>query len=433
MNFSSPFVIIFLAGTVLNFLLENFLEFIDFKNRKTNGQKIPQGLEGAVKPETLAKTCIYEDAKYKLWVPENILHTVLSLVLVCSGFYFWLLNFINSRITQNSFLILMLFTILASIPSMILNLPFDLYHEFVIEKKFGFSMMTFRLWLLDSLKGFIVNMILIATLFAIMTVIFSKFENSWWIFTGIAYISFSLIISIIFPLFIAPLFNKFSPLEEGELKDRLEKLLQKCGFKSSGLFLMDASKRSKHSNAYFTGFGKSKRVVLFDTLIAQLTPEEIESVLGHELGHFKKHHIIKRLCVMIPVIIAMLYIAFALSRTPAVFEAFGFDFSAGNWGSVPKFAGIFLLGIIFGGYGIFFGAVNNYFSRKDEFEADAFAKDICGTGQNLATALIKLNTENMSEISVPPIYSLFNYSHPPLPERLRALNFQAENSAGEKL
>lgn len=432
MNFSSPFVIIFLAGTILNFLLDNFLEFIDFKNRKNNGQKIPQELEGSVKPETLAKTCLYEDAQYKLWIPENILRTLLSLVLICSGFYFWLLNFINSSITQNSFLILMLFTIFASIPGIILNLPFELYHEFVLEKKFGFSTMTFKLWILDAIKEFIVNMLLIAALFAIMSVIFNKFENSWWLFIGIAYISFSLIISIIFPLFIAPLFNKFSPLEKGELKERLEKLLQKCGFKSSGLFVMDASKRSKHSNAYFTGFGKSKRVVLFDTLIAQLTPAEIESVLGHELGHFKKHHIIKRLCAMIPVIIAMLYAAFALSRSPAVFEAFGFDFSAGNWGAVPQFAGLFLLGIIFGGYGIFFGAVNNYFSRKDEFEADAFAKDICGTGQNLATSLIKLNTENMSEISVPAIYSLFNYNHPPLLERLRALNFQAEKSINQE-
>lgn len=421
MNFLNPFVIIFLIGTFLSFTFENFLEFIDYKNRKKNGRTIPQELEGVVTFETLDKTCKYEDAKYKLWLPSNILATAVSLVLIFSGFYPWLLQILNSNVTQNSFVLLLLFMVLSSIPGDILGLPFELYGEFKIEKQFGFSNQTLKSWFFDGLKEFVLNIIMTAILLGLMILIFNHFENSWWFFLGVAYIAVSLLISIIYPLFIAPLFNKFTPLPEGELKTRLESLLQKCGFKSSGLYVMDASKRSNHSNAYFTGFGKSKRVVLYDTLISQLSPEEIEAVLGHELGHFKKKHIVKKMCTMIPIIIVMLYFAFVLSRTPSVFEAFGFDFSTGSWGEIPQFIGLFLLSLIFGGYGIFTKAFSNYFSRKDEFEADSFSKEICGSGKPLCTALIKLNTENMSEISVPKIYSVFNYNHPPLLERIKAI------------
>lgn len=430
MNYSSIFFIIFVAGVIFDFFLNHLLEYIDYKNRQKHGKEIPQELAGFITKESLSKTCEYEDAKYKLWLPSNILSTLLSFLLVCIGFYSWSLNFIHNGITQNTFLCLLLFGFFSSIPVRILEIPFELYGEFGIEKRFGFSTMTVKTWILDTVKGFIVNLLLLCILLGLMNFIFSTFENTWWLFLGIVYVGFSLLISIIYPLFIAPLFNKFSPLEESELKSRLENLLQKCGFKSSGLYVMDASKRSKHSNAYFTGFGKSKRVVLYDTLIAQLTPSEIEAVLGHELGHYKKHHIIKRLFVMIPVIIFMLFLAFTLSRMPSVYQAFGFDFSqtAGeNWGNVPQFIGIFLLSLIFGGFSNLAGAVSNYFSRKDEFEADAFSKEICGSGESLSSALIKLNKENLSEISVPKIYSVFNYNHPPLLERLKALGYKGNS------
>ncbi len=435
MDYSSIFFVIFFIGTAFNYVLNHTLEFIDYKNRKIHGKEIPEKLAGFIDEKTISKTCDYEDAKYKLWIPQDTFSTIISLVMICSGFYWWVLNYIHTNITQSTFLCLFLFGIFSTLPLRILEIPFELYREFVVEKKFGFSTMTLKTWILDTLKNFFISIIMIVLLLGAMTLIFKFFENTWWLFLGLVYIGFSLLISIIYPLFIAPLFNKFSPLPEGELKNRLEILLQKCGFKSSGLYVMDASKRSKHSNAYFTGFGKSKRVVLYDTLIAQLTPSEIEAVLGHELGHYKKHHIIKRLCVMIPVIILILYAAFVLSRTPSVYQAFGFNFSQGglaemtngvvgeSWGNVPQFIGIFLLGVIFGGFSDLAGAVSNYFSRKDEFEADAFAKEICGTGESLSTALIKLNKENLSEISVPKIYSVFNYNHPPILERLKALGY----------
>ena len=196
---------------------------------------------------------------------------------------------------------------------------------------------------------------------------------------------------------IAPVFNKFTPLEDGELRERLFALLEKCGFKASGIFVMDASRRSSHSNAYFTGFGKNKRIVLYDTLLKQLTTDEIEAVLGHELGHFKKHHIIKRMCVMFPLIFAFLFAAWLLIKIPSLYSGFGFkeiDFNGfevkGFSGStatlfeegksIPatlQYVGIYLLSLIFGGFGPIFSLISNTFSRRDEFEADKFAVTTC--------------------------------------------------------
>ncbi|MBQ4378812.1 MAG: M48 family metallopeptidase [Treponema sp.] len=419
MDFHNIFVLIFLAGTFFSLILEMFLERIDFSFRSKHGREIPEILNGQVDVETLNKTCLYEDAKYKLWIPSFLLETVLSLYLVFSGFYPALFGWVWSW-TDNSFFAAFLFLLLGGIPGAILSLPFALYSEFGIEKQFGFSNMTFGMWLGDEIKGFIINMVIMAPLLLIMTALFKYASDWWWILLGCVYFVFSLGLSVIYPLFIAPLFNKFTPLEDGELKTRLEELLKKCGFKASGLFVMDASRRSGHSNAYFTGFGKSKRVVLYDTLIEQLTTDEIESVLGHELGHYKHHHILKKLFFMVPASFILLFGASFLIKLPLLYTGFGFL----NVDEVPyqmMFIGVFLLSLVFGDWATIFTPLANYFSRKDEFQADAFAKKICGTGEHLCTALIKLNRENLSEIQVPKIYSVFNYNHPPLLERIAAL------------
>ena len=419
MDFSNIFVLIFLCGTFFSFLLDMILERIDFSFRKKHGLEIPEILSGQVEPETLKKTCLYEDAKYSLWIPSIILEVLLSLYLVFCGFYPALFEWIWSW-TSNSFFAAMLFIVLGGIPGALLTLPFALYSEFGIEKHFGFSNMTIGMWLADEIKGFLINLVILAPLLLVMTALFKYASDWWWIMLGCVYLAFSLGISIIYPIFIAPIFNKFTPLEDGELKTRLENLLQKCGFKASGLFVMDASRRSGHSNAYFTGFGKSKRVVLYDTLIEQLSVEEIEAVLGHELGHYKHHHILKKMIFMIPAVFAALFLASFLIKFPLLYSGFGFV-AEENIPYQMMFVGVFLLSLVFGEWGIVFSPIVNFFSRRDEFQADAFAKKICGTGEPLCTALVKLNKENLSEIQVPKIYSLFNYNHPPLLERIAAL------------
>ena len=419
MDFSNIFVILFIVGTIFSFLLEMLLERIDFSFRKKHGREIPEIVSSHVDSDTLNKTCLYEDAKYRLWIPSSILETLLSFYLVFCGFYPVLIERIWTW-TDNSFFAAILFLILGGVPGALLSLPFALYSEFGIEKHFGFSNMTLGMWIADEIKGFFVNMTIMIPLLLAMIGLFKYASDWWWILLGCIYFAFSIGISIIYPIFIAPIFNKFTPLEEGELKTRLEELLKKCGFKASGLFVMDASRRSGHSNAYFTGFGKSKRVVLYDTLIEQLSIDEIEAVLGHELGHYKYHHILKKMLFMIPAVFAVLFVISMLVKLPSLYSGFGFV----NVEVVPyqmMFIGIFLLSLVFGEWGILLNPIMNFLSRRDEFQADAFAKKICGTGEPLCTALIKLNKENLSEIQVPKIYSVFNYNHPPLLERIAAL------------
>lgn len=419
MNLSEVFVLLFVGGNLFSFLLNMLLERIDFSFRKKHGREVPEILREHVDAQTLEKTCLYEDAKYKLWIPSSILELVLSLYLVYCFFYPALLERICTW-TENSFFVAVLFIVLGGIPGAILSVPFALYSEFGIEKHFGFSNMTLGMWISDEIKGFLINLVIMAPLLLAMIGLFKYASGWWWILLGCIYLAFSLGVSIVYPIFIAPIFNKFTPLEDGELKTRLEELLKKCGFKASGLFVMDASKRSGHSNAYFTGFGKSKRVVLYDTLIEQLTIDEIEAVLGHELGHYKHHHILKKMMFMIPGVFAALFVASLFIKLPELYIGFGFD--VGDF--IPyqmMFIGVFLISLVFGEWMDLFRPILNFLSRRDEFQADAFAKKICGSGEPLCTALIKLNKENLSEIQVPKIYSVFNYNHPPLLERIAAL------------
>lgn len=419
MQFSNVFVILFLIGTIGSFLLNQWLEFYDYSYRRKHGSEIPSELAEYVDSAVVEKTCRYEDAKYKLWIPENVLTFALDLALVFTGFYPWLFNTFWNAI-QNVYLTMLFFLICAAIPSAILSIPFDLYGEFVVEKKFGFSTMTFKLWIADQIKSLAIGAVLAVPLLVIMISLLECASSWWWILLGAVYVVFSLLISIIYPRFIAPLFNKFTPLEDGSLKDRLSSLLAKTGFKANGVYVMDASKRSKHSNAYFTGFGKTKRIVLYDTLVKQLTEEEIEAVLGHELGHYKKHHIVKRLCISIPVMFAALFVVSLFITHQSLYAGFGFDTPAALFPHMQA-AGIFLLSLVFGGYGDLEKLVSNYFSRRDEFQADAFSAKICGSGKPLVTSLIKLNKENLSEFTPPAVYCAFNYTHPSLIERIRAL------------
>ncbi len=419
MDYTNIFVVLFIVGSAFGFLLDTTLDFIDFRFRKKHGTEIPPMLQGHVDESVLKKTCRYEDAKYKFSIPRSIFGLALGYYLVFSGFYPALFGVVLGW-TENSFFCAYFFLILGSVPALLLTVPFDLHSEFGIEKQFGFSKMTLGLWVADRIKGLILNLLLLAPLIFAATMLFKHAGDLWWLFLGVVYLIFSLAVSVIYPIFIAPLFNKFQPLEDGELKTRLEKMLDSCGFKASGLFVMDASRRSGHSNAYFTGFGKSKRVVLYDTLIEQLSVEEIEAVLAHELGHSKKHHIIKRLVVMIPLVFVVLYAVSIFIKMPSLYSGFGFAV-----GDVVPYqmmvVGLFLLSVAFGDFDCLVSPVSNFFSRKDEFEADAFSKKLCGSGDALVTALIKLNKENLSEIQVPKIYSVFYYNHPPLLERISAL------------
>jgi len=431
-QFTNPFVLIYLVGTVVSFLINQFLEFIDYRARVKNGGKIPEELadiplaQQTFDTEKLAKISEYENAKYFAWIPSTICSFVLDLVLVILGFYPFVFELICGWVgfpggIGSSFLLIALFLIFASIPGEILSLPFGLYREFHLEKKFGFSNMTFGLWIKDQLKGLLITGILGSVLIFVASLFFVKAPNNWWWILAAVMIGFTFIMQIIYPKFIAPLFNKFEPLPEGEVKDKITEILDKTGFKNGGLFVMDASKRSGHSNAYFSGFGKAKRIVLYDTLVKSMTADELAAVLGHELGHFKLHHITKRLFIMIPLEFVLLFVLYKLAQLPLLYAGFGFTgINSGNINNA-QFVGLFLAAALYGSISEILSPVTSVASRKHEYEADAFAAKVCGTGENLITGLIKLNAENLSELLPPKLYVFWNFSHPTLCDRVSAL------------
>lgn len=419
------FLLFFLIGSSIDFTINSILEFIDYRHRKLHGKEIPEEVAGSLSNEDIEKTISYENTKFFTWIPHHIISFALSLAMVLSGFYGYVFERIYSFI-QEPLPVLILYSVILSIPSSIISLPFELYNEFVVEKKFGFSTMTFPQWILDQIKGILVSAVIGVPLLAAAIQIITKAQDWWWLILGGVMVLFSLGISFIYPTIIAPLFNKFTPVDNKEIKSRIENLFKKTGFKSSGIFIMDASKRSRHSNAYFTGFGKNKRIVLYDTLVNQLTAEEIEAVLGHELGHCKKHHITKRMCISIPMTFAILFIASKFIHMNSLYQAFGFTIA-----KIPVFVqliGISLLFEVFGGFRIITNLISNWSSRRDEFEADKFSRETCGTPEPLISSLIKLNKENSSQINVAKIYSMFNYNHPPLLERIRALRLSGKEN-----
>jgi STE24 endopeptidase len=299
----------------------------------------------------------------------------------------------------------------------LIDLPFSLYSTFVIEERFGFNKMTIKLWLVDMIKGVLLGAAIGLPIAWLILWLMGAAGPWWWLWAWAVWMGFNLLLLVVYPTVIAPLFNKFQPLEDETVKARVTELMRRCGFAAKGLFVMDGSKRSAHANAYFTGFGAAKRVVFYDTLLAKLSPGEVDAVLAHELGHFKHKHITKRIVLMFAISLA----GFALLGWLASQAWFYFGL-----GVRPNLAGpndalallLFLLAVPVFSY--FVSPLMAQFSRKHEFEADAFAASQT-SGGDLGTALLKLYEDNASTLTPDPVYVKFYYSHPPASERLARL------------
>ena len=297
------------------------------------------------------------------------------------------------------------------------ELPLDLYQTFRIEQRFGFNRMTWKLYLADMVKNTLVGVAVGVPVAALMLWIMGATGGLWWLWAWGAWMAFNLLILVLYPTVIAPLFNKFEPLADESLKARVQQLMARCGFAAKGLFVMDGSKRSAHANAYFTGFGAAKRVVFFDTLLSKLSASEVEAVLAHELGHFKHKHVIKRIVAMFVMSLAGFALLGWLSTQAWFFAAFGIRPSMG----APNDAlALILFLLVTPVFAFFVSPLFARLSRKQEFEADAYAcKQASGT--DLAGALLKLHQDNAATLTPDPIYVKFYYSHPPASERLEAL------------
>lgn len=302
----------------------------------------------------------------------------------------------------------------------LIDLPLALYQTFVIEERFGFNKITLKLWLADLIKSTLVGIVIGLPLVALVLWLMQVTGSLWWLWTWCAWMGFSLLMMVIYPTVIAPIFNKFQPLNDEALKERVTRLMTRCGFSAKGLFVMDGSRRSAHANAYFTGFGAAKRVVFFDTLLAQLSPPEVEAVLAHELGHFKHKHIIKRIAGLFAFSLAGLALLGWLSNQAWFYAGLGVtpNLPVQLGGTVPNHALALLLFVLaVPVFTFFLSPLMAQLSRKHEFEADAYAASQA-SAQDLSNALVKLYKDNASTLTPDPVYVRFYYSHPPASERI---------------
>ncbi|MFT3820434.1 MAG: M48 family metallopeptidase [Rubrivivax sp.] len=299
----------------------------------------------------------------------------------------------------------------------VLELPFDVYGTFVLEQRFGFNRVTPALFVADLLKGALVGALIGLPLAALILWIMGSLGASWWLWAWVAWVGFNLLLLVLYPTVIAPLFNKFQPLPDEALKARVQALMQRCGFAAKGLFVMDGSKRSAHANAYFTGLGAAKRVVFFDTLLARLSPPEVEAVLAHELGHFKHRHVLKRMVMIFGASGAGLALLGWLAGQSGFYAGLGV---APNLAAPNDALALLLFSLALPPFLFFVTPLASQLSRRHEFEADAYA---CAQadGRDLASALLKLHEDNASTLTPDPLYVRFYYSHPPASERLAAL------------
>ncbi|ACC69966.1 M48 family metallopeptidase [Paraburkholderia phymatum] len=298
-----------------------------------------------------------------------------------------------------------------------IELPFDYYRQFVVEQRFGFNRMTKRIFVVDRIKGVLLGAAFGLPLLFVVLWLMNQAGTYWWWWTWVVWVVFQMLVLILYPTFIAPMFNKFEPLKDEALVQRIDALMTRCGFAAKGLFVMDGSRRSAHGNAYFTGFGSSKRIVFFDTLLSRLSGSEIEAVLAHELGHFKRRHVIKRMIVTFLISLAMLALLGWLTQRTWFFEGLGVRPSMTGSNDGLALVLFFLAVPVF----LFFVTpLGSLASRKHEFEADAFAATQTDA-KDLVNALVKLYEDNASTLTPDPIYTAFYYSHPPASQRIDRL------------
>jgi len=406
------FTYIFLFSLCLGILIQWILVQKHINCVRSNRNNVPEAFNDKISKEAHQKAADYTEAKVKTGLFELIIgSTLLLLWTLAGGLQFldnWWRSYGISEIFTGTALILSVFAIMA-----ILDLPISIFKIFKLEQSFGFNKMTPKIFFLDLLKNTTMGLIIGAPLLLLILWIMQSSGTYWWIYVWFTWLSFSLFMMWAYPAFIAPLFNKFRILENPELKTRIENLLTRNGFKSNGIFVMDGSTRSTHGNAYFTGLGANKRIVFFDTLIEELSYDEIEAVLAHELGHFKCNHIRKRISLLATIFFIGLGILGWLINQSWFYNGLGIN-------QTSTYIALLLFVMISPAFTFFLQPLFSFISRQHEFEADDFAAGQAQT-ENLITALVSLYRENANTLTPDPLYSAFHDSHPPAPIRIAHL------------
>jgi STE24 endopeptidase len=411
--------LLFAAALVASLLLKLWLATRQMRHVALHRDAVPAPFAGTVSLQTHQRAADYTLAKGRFGLISTAFGTLVVLGWTLLGGLDTLnVGLRDALLPHAGALVYQLALLVAfALLSGLIDLPLSLYSTFRLEQRFGFNRMTWALWWADLAKGIVVAAVIGLPLAALVLWLMGSSGGLWWLWVWITLTAWQLLMMVVVPIWVMPLFNKFEPLPDEGLRERVQALLQRCGFVAKGLFVMDGSKRSAHSNAFFTGLGRSKRVVFFDTLLRQLTPAEVEAVLAHELGHFKRRHVLKRMIGMSVFSLLALALLGWLSTQAWFYLGLGVR---PNLGAPNDALALLLFMLAVPVFGFFVSPLLAHLSRRHEFEADAFACEQA-SGAELASALLKLHQDNAGTLTPDPVYVRFYYSHPPASERLAAL------------
>lgn len=408
---SSTFSALFVGLLVLKTAVEFYLSWRNSTYVWNHRQQVPERFQSSITLADHQKAASYTTAKASFGRLEHIFSAMILVAWILGGGLDFLSQYfagVENEIVRG---LALMFSV--SFISSFLDLPWNLYQTFVLEEKFGFNKTTVKTFIKDLFKQMFLGLLIGIPMLSVLLWVMRELGGNWWWVAWLLMVGFQFLMMWAWPRFLAPLFNKFTPLPEGELKQKIESLLARCDFRSSGLFVMNASLRSAHGNAYFTGLGKSKRIVFFDTLINTLTPSEVEAVLAHELGHFKLKHILKSMIRST----LLSFLGFWILGQLLKMDSF---YLAHHVNTPSPAVGLLLFSMVIPLYTFFLAPIFSWYSRKHEFEADDFAKKY-SQAQDLASALVKMYRDNASTLTPDPLYSAFYYSHPPALERIEHL------------
>ena len=394
---------------IAGFIVERYLDYL---NSTMWSDKLPEKLKGICDEEEYRKTQQYQKENNRLSLYSSSFSLALIVALIILGGFAWVDSFARS-ISMNLIVITLLFFGIIGIASDLLNIPFSCYDTFVIEKKYGFNTMTIKTFITDHLKSWLIAILIGIPVLSLITWFYYKTGKNFWLWAWGLITVFSVFMNLFYSELIVPLFNKQTPLPEGSLRSKIETFAQKTGFKLKNIYVIDGSKRSTKANAYFSGFGPKKRIVLYDTLEKELSEEEIVAVLAHEIGHYKKKHILLSLLLSVLTTGLTLFLFSLIANSPSFSQAMGSQQSSFH-------LTVIVFGILYTPISLVIELVTNYISRRNEFAADRFVKENFKP-EVLAAALKKLSVKNLSNMLPHPAYVIFNYSHPPLLSRLAEL------------
>jgi STE24 endopeptidase len=405
--------LIFVIFFIVDFAWDLLLTLLNLRFVRVHATIVPDAFVSVVDHPTYARSVSYTLTRGRFGIASGLFSSVVLLTIILSGALGWLDSLARSLPLPAS---LQGIVFIAEVGSLfwLVQLPFSLYSTFGIEARFGFNKITPRLWVIDTLKSLGISAIIGVPLLLALFWFMSATGSYWWIWAFGAMTVFELVMNVLSPLVIAPLFNKFSPLPEGSLKEAILALATKLRFRTKGIFVVDSSRRSGHSNAYFTGLGRAKRIVLYDTLVASHEENEIVSVLAHEIGHEKRNHIKKGLAISILLSLVGFWLVSLLLPWPPLYQAFGFA-------QASPAALLVLLALCSSPFTFFLQPLFSARSRRQEYEADRFAVQGVGSAAGMRAALLRLSKDNLSNLTPHPLYSFFHYSHPTLGERIAAL------------